>query len=573
MKKKIIFILVLSLLMSIIAGCNSSDVVSEPEIETVVSEPPASIETEAASEPSKGAELMPGDTEPQPEEDEVQEETIIQYPIDTFETLSFCTKYSANDCSNLAPSTEESAVWIAAAEATGVHISVVDINAWTYDEQIALMLASDDMTDMMLGFVGYYPTGVDAAIEDNMIINIADYLELCPDYSKLIARDEYRNEVTTDNGAIGAFYGLDESDPSVSFGMYIRSDYLNKVGLDNPVTVDDMETVLSAFKTELGLQYPIYLGSNNISACLTGAWDVPKLSGLNLVQINGEVTAAPFMSSFDDAISTLADWYSKGLISSDFVGIDGSFVFLPAPYTAAVTGGTTGVFLGGTTTIDSLYDNGISNDPNWSVAAIPTPVMEKGQIIHAGEDPLSKLSGDHVSISASCENIELAVMWCNYFFTPEGSLLASYGIEGESFTYNDNNEPWLMEYAYTGDDQYTKGQKYMNWLSIPFGLYMPERSAASYSDYYFMAKDTWNSNLDHSYMLSSSYSMTADEAELYNAIALNIETYMEESILKFITNEMPLSELDTFRETMINIGYNDMIAIVQTAYDRYLARD
>lgn len=577
MKKKLALFTVLCFLLGLTAGCSdtgSTAVSKEPtaavetaEPETVspeeVQERPAQPESSAA-EPAE--EILREEAEAEPEI------PAIQYPLNTDTTLTFCTKFVANDCSDLAPSTQESAVWKAAEAATGVHIEVTEINAWTYNDQFSLMLASGETTDMMLGFIGAYSTGIDSAVDEGMIVDISDYLDLCPDYASLISREEFRQDVTTDRGTIGAFYGLDESEVSVSFGFYVRQDYLDRVGLAVPVTVEDTAEVLEAFKTELGLKYPLYIGANNIPASLTGAWDIPSLSSMKLMQVNGQVTTAPFMDGFDEAISTLTNWYARGLISSDFIDINGNFIFLPETYVTAVTSGTAGLFPGGTSTVDSLEAAGTAASESWAVTAIPAPVKEQGQTIHAGEDPLSRLSGDHVSISADCQDIELAVQWCNYFYTADGSLLASYGIEGESFEYTDDGQPRLLEYAFTGDDQYTKGQKNMNWLSFPFGLYMADRSAASHSQHYYEALEAWNSNLDHGYYLPNTYSLTPGESEEYNSIAIDISTVMSEYILKFITGSEPLDRLEDFRRQLTDMGYDRMLEIIQGAYDRYLER-
>ena len=40
-------------------------------------------------------------------------------------------------------------------------------------------------------------------------------------------------------------------------GLVIRTDYLEQVGMDVPVTYDDWYNVLKAFKEKLGLKYPM----------------------------------------------------------------------------------------------------------------------------------------------------------------------------------------------------------------------------------------------------------------------------------------------------------------------------
>ena len=111
-------------------------------------------------------------------------------------------------------------------------------------------------------------------------------------------------------------------------GPIVRKDFLDKVGLPVPVTIDDWYTTLKAFKEKdpngngkaddipLTLflyttgQFDIFKGAS----AFIGAWNTTY----NFYQENGTVKYGPLDSQFKDFLATMAKWYKEGLIDPDF---------------------------------------------------------------------------------------------------------------------------------------------------------------------------------------------------------------------------------------------------------------
>ena len=113
-----------------------------------------------------------------------------------------------------------------------------------------LIIASGDMPTFFTGLDMYYPTGRSAAIEDEVIVDLADYLEECaPDYMNYLdtVPGLLRN-MTTDDGEVPFIAPKAATNYS---GLSIRQDWLDIVGMDIPQTYDELEAVLAAFKSEL----------------------------------------------------------------------------------------------------------------------------------------------------------------------------------------------------------------------------------------------------------------------------------------------------------------------------------
>ena len=54
------------------------------------------------------------------------------------------------------------------------------------------------------------------------------------------------------------------------------------------------------------------------------------------------------------------------------------------------------------------------------------------------------------------------------------------------------------------------------------------------------------------------------------SIYSDIDTYMDETISKFVVGDLSLDQFDSFVQQLKDMGIEDCIAIEQTAYDRYL---
>ena len=66
--------------------------------------------------------------------------------------------------------------------------------------------------------------------------------------------------------------------------------------------------------------------------------------------------------------------------------------------------------------------------------------------------------------------------------------------------------------------------------------------------------------------------MTAKEAEDYSSAYGNIETFVNENVLKIIAGEASIDTWDDMIKGIQSMGIQDCIAIKQAALDRYSAR-
>ena len=66
--------------------------------------------------------------------------------------------------------------------------------------------------------------------------------------------------------------------------------------------------------------------------------------------------------------------------------------------------------------------------------------------------------------------------------------------------------------------------------------------------------------------------MTAEEGSRFNSSYIDIQTFVQENTVKFITGSKPLAEFDAFVDGIKAMDIEGCVALKQAALDRYNAR-
>lgn len=451
---------------------------------------------------------------------------------------------------------------------TGVHLEFEMVSSADYQTNFNLMIASGNLADMIYVGASYYAEGVDAAIDDGYFLDLTDLVdEYMPNYEKVRTSDvQYELLSTTDSGRLGAVYELRQSKQGPWLGLWIRQDWLDDLGLDTPVTFDDYHEVLTAFKNEKGATAPLILnfsGSDGEFGTMSGGLNV-----LNSWQLDetGKVNFGPYMDAWKEYVTIMHQWYTEGLIDPDFMATDERTADM-----AKVVTGASGLFAA-LYTMPSVYE-AASEDPNMDLAPVNPPVMNEGDEGHIRLRD-SYTSGN-TAISADSENWEVALRWLDYLYTDEGALLANYGVEGDTFEFNEDGEPEFTDKILANENGWTMTQTVASYLCPSAGIAnwsdwtrelagVPEKDQACY--------DVW-SEFSDDWRLPSSVTLTQEESTERAALYADISTIVKEQTAQFISGALDIeSNWDAYISALEASGMERAIEITQAAYDRYLAR-
>ena len=451
---------------------------------------------------------------------------------------------------------------------TGVHLEFEMVSSADYQTNFNLMIASGNLADMIYVGASYYAEGVDAAIDDGYFLDLTDLVdEYMPNYERIRTSDvQYELLSTTDSGRLGAVYELRQSKQGPWLGLWIRQDWLDDLNLDTPVTFDDYHEVLTAFKNEKGATAPLILnfsGSDGEFGTMSGGLNV-----LNSWQLDetGKVNFGPYMDAWKEYVTIMHQWYTEGLIDPDFMATDERTADM-----AKVVTGASGVFAA-LYTMPSVYE-AASEDPNMNLAPVNPPVMNEGDEGHIRLRD-SYTSGN-TAISADSENWEVALRWLDYLYTDEGALLANYGVEGDTFEFDENGEPVFTDKILNNENGWTMTQTVASYLCPSAGIAnwsdwtrelagVPEKDQACY--------DVW-SEFSDDWRLPSSVTLTQEESTERAALYADISTIVKEQTAQFISGALDIeSNWDAYISALEASGMERAIEITQAAYDRYLAR-
>ena len=473
------------------------------------------------------------------------------------------TEDIGNDC----------ALWNELASRTGVNLEFTVVNPDTESEKFNLMVASNDLSDIISNATTLYTNGGEAAVADEILIDHLPYLteELTPQICKLMeAYPDAVPEALTESGWLAGMPQLSmQTETTQTFGPMIRKDWLDELGLDVPETYDELHDVLAAFKEKKGADAPLLLnyaatGINNGLVEGYGIFGLVADAAMSepYYQVDDTVMYGPIQPEFKEYLTMIHDWYQEGLIWQDFM----SYTDFQNPPTDVILADRAGVFYAEVTYIATLED--ASNTEGFELVAIPDFVQKSGDTIPFKEERAYAASTPW-SISTQCECPELLMQWCNYMYTDEGALLCNYGIEGESFEYNENHVPVFTDLVLNNPDMSTTVALFMYCLDRgPF--YRDEtREQSGYSQAQKDASGIWQSNMSVGRGIGST-SLNTEESSEVNQFYGDIKTYIEQSVLEFIIGNRDLSEFDEYVSHIEGMGIDKVTACYQDAYQRYL---
>lgn len=567
MKRLLSILLAVCMLLALAACGGAESAVSDPQSapeSAAVSAPEASAAPQVEAEPSAAEES----TVDASVAEEPETLAPLSYPVsDGSTTLTYWYSYPPF-VPNFLDDVSNKEIYQAINQAVGVNIQVVGYSLVNANEQFQLMVASGDYTDIIYSFGSNYSGSIEGAVEDEIITDLGPYLEeYAPDYMNYILTDEeVALAVHTDAGYVPAFASIGDENVSVNGGQIIRTDFLDAIGKEMPTTYDELEDVLTGFKNELNIPSPYWSNPAGYVVEMTAGYGIYP----GFYVEDSQVKYGFYEEGYFDYLTMMNRWYETGLLYADFAAQQNLQQF---PDSSLVTNNQVGVWFNSLNEM-TAYTPETATDPNFAITGMPILTREKGETTHfcTAFSRVSVNTGNF--ISTNCSDLELAMAWCNYWYTDAGTLLANYGIEGKSYEMVDgkpqftdlvtNNPDMAFDIAISVYCEFNGGGYYV----------LNEKTDSNYSEVQLAARKNWLENSDGANVYPSYAALNAEESAIYGAKIGDVDTYVEEMTLKYITGAEPLTDesFQTYQATLDGFGMQDCIQVYQNAYDRYLAR-
>lgn len=456
---------------------------------------------------------------------------------------------------------EELPVWQEIAKLTNISLktanstSISDVN-----QALTTMLASGQLPDIVVStniknFAEEY--GMQGAfVKLNEMVNAED----TPNLKAQLDRLEVKNTITASDGNV--YYIPDISPDDVpANGWFIRKDWLDKLGLGIPTNIDEYYNALKAFREQdpngNGQKDEVpYLYRFKSPDALLEMQNVPTRWG---VDENGKVYYSPITNEFKDGMKLMAKWYAEGLIDKEI-------------YTRGSKsreklfgdnlGGSTHDYFGTTAQFNDLLAETI---PGFKLVAIAPP---------GGKEYSARAAATSggASIAASSAKKEVAVRFLDFLYSEVGSRFQNFGIEGVHYDMKDG-KPYFRDFVIHGEDTA------INVLS--------KSGAAADLPYVqdFWYEEQWlteealkgfelymNNDLTEKPFPTLSY--TKEEKDRFTVLNSAIDTYTQENLQKWVFGAADVdSTFDSYVEQIKSMGIDELVSIVQSAYDRYISAE
>lgn len=498
--------------------------------------------------------------------------TSDSYPLDTDVTLRYWMRIESH-VSAIATSFNDTVIKKNLEKATGVKLKFEHPVSGQETESFNILMSSDDLPDIMEYSWSSLVGGPQKAIDEGVITNLNSYIEkVSPNLKKVLEENpDYNNFIKTDEGNYFQYPFIRPSETQASFRTYIiRQDLLEKAGLERPETLDELETVLYKFK-DMGVKTPLSFRPSLMDSLspLTSAFG---FAGTFYHDENDKVKYGLYEDAFGDYVKKLNQWYNDGILDKEFADEDSN------RRAAMVTNGENGVI---DITIGGEFGNYIKSilpESGIKYVGMKTPSQKKGELPMWSQKDWPAM--DCAAISGTSKHKEIAARFLDYGYGEEGSLLYNFGVENESFTYEDNERG---KHIPTYNDNVMNSEK-NGGLTIAQGISKYARAAYNgpfIQDleyvYQYYQTDEQKEALEltasdtYKYKLPPLY-YTSEEQKTYNDIMTPIQTYQKETMAKLISGKMSMDKLDEYYSELKRMGIEDAIEIVQKAYDRAKAR-
>ena len=453
-----------------------------------------------------------------------------------------------------------------------------------------MILASGDYPDLLN--LASYSAGVDAAFEEEIIIDLEEYLEAdMPNYWKIIHSDQNLLEDVKDNGMFLCIYPIkDQCANPADMGPFVRMDWLEDLNLSVPTTYDELTDVLRAFRTEKNATEPISL-YNTIAMTdgllMGGFGSLAELStnamgggnALNAYyQVEGQVVYGATTDGTRKYLQWLHQLYEENLLNFENMLNRTANPFGDLNAAAAADGSTGYIFsnqpFGGNYSVMAADQY---NDPECNWWPVQDVAEVSGQTINFFEETSMV---DNIStvlcISSQCENVDVALQFIDYGYSYEGSLLYNFGYEEgsghevESWYFDEDGEPVfdaavIANYDSTGVASTTLATKDLA------GVVFDRRLSFEFGERELSCFDAWSTNKNSSQILGSATQLSSEEGTAAAGIYGDIITYVSTSVLQFINGDLDVDDDAAWNAYVENIeGMNlaELTQIVQGAYDR-----
>lgn len=423
-----------------------------------------------------------------------------------------------------------------------------------------IMMSSNKYPDIVAGdnlaasFIKYGEQGVFISLNE-LIEKEAPYIKKFLDENP-----EIKNSISNEKGEIYHIPYITAGETAA--GYWIREDWLKKLQLKKPETVEEYYKVLKSFKEQdpngngKKDEIPLFFRKWQDMISLVTLWN-GRSSGTNgalSFYYDGEKYRAGWMEpEFKEGIKNLRKWYKEGLIDPEVFtrGEKAREILL-----SKNIGGATRDWFASTGALNSIFQEK-NNDFFMIPMAPPKNIIGK----RVEETRRIKIRPDGWAITSNSKSKVLAIKYFDFFFSPEGRRLANFGVEKVHYDIIEGNPKFKKTIL--------KGDKPVNTFMWEIGAQIP---IGFQQDYEY--EKQWTSEISlkgieeytkEGYLVNLDPDMNGklNYTKAYDAIWPTLHHYISETLIRWILGEGDIEkEWDLYLENLKKLGAYELLDIL-----------
>lgn len=555
MKRAACFLMSLVLVAAALAGCTSAAPTQVPT-QAATEAPVATVEATEAPTPEPAAEGF---------------QPLVAEKV----TLTFATHQGTNAA--MAPPSNDLPIYQYYEKLTNVHIEWQTTPIDSYKEVMNTRIASGEaLPDILnLNSLGNYQT----LAEDGVIIPQTELIEQFATYTKMFFEKNpaYKKLMTAPDGKI---YCIENTvlDSHLPINIMVNKYALERAGIAAaPTTLDEFTAMLTAFRDKdingNGQQDEVPLVTDRETLYALGSafgleitWSWNRYFAVK----DGQFANNFSLPAYKEYITYLNKLYTESLMNKDFATIT---------YDQMIENVTKGVCgaVGYWATYAYLFGDA-------SPDSVPFDADKKGEQvpIYIPMDPLkapdgsryfikrSGLNGDGMGITVDCpkEKQEVAIKWIDFLFaSPEALVSQSFGVPDMSFKTNADG---------TIEKIAPEGKEWGVYVTEIGGNQPPRAHQQQIEAWRFSWLPQWLDEVDQAqqqYYIDGKIlptQFTKEEEDAIAKVQTDLNTYIDENILAFITGTKPMGDYDAFVAELANRGMAEVQKSYEARYQRQI---
>lgn len=484
-------------------------------------------------------------------------------------------------------------------EKLNINLDIEEATVTTYEERRNLILASNDLPDMMFNMNLKANDIVTYGVDGGLFLPMSDYIneELTPNIMEALKDQEAA--VIENTASDGKMYTLPIFYANYpGFGntmgsqrIFIDKKYMEAAGITElPETLDEFVEMLRIFKkldpAQMGTKeiWPMVATKGDDLGFLQNAFGWVQRDNKQLtipvwdVETNSvEIPVA--QEKYGEYVKLLNTLYSEGLIHPDFFTIDKTVA--------------SGLYAEGSVPVMAAESPYVYLPTRFEEFVAANPVSSKWC-----ENGVTTASNSYdlgrIQISADTKYKEVCMRLLDYLYSPEGSVYCLRGCPADSedlmglnggfylgengatkFTdvesgkYESDFDYQVNAIEITGnsiiDERHTKLYA-QELLGVKEPKY-PELDLKNPDDHYrFLCYDAHQGHLVTG--LPSAY-MSSDVVARWTDLKSVIQNYVDGETAKFVVGQRPISELDQYFEELKELGIDEFVEIGKSMYKNY----